>query len=168
VASGPPTARETGTVWKLVAADQVPQGAITVPLGQPRQGEVEVDEEGEPIADGAATPESEAEAVATPAATEAESPSDAASAEDVVVGMYDMYFEPDRITIPANTDVRFIFENRGQAPHNFAVNKQPISVDVEPGATAETVVNLPQGTYKFICNVPGHKQVGMNGTLVVK
>jgi uncharacterized cupredoxin-like copper-binding protein len=29
-------------------------------------------------------------------------------------------------------------------------------------------VNLPPGSYKFICDVPGHKQVGMNGTLVVK
>lgn len=42
------------------------------------------------------------------------------------------------------------------------------SVDVEPGGTAETIVNLPAGTSKFICNVPGHKQVGMNGNLVVK
>ncbi len=43
-----------------------------------------------------------------------------------------------------------------------------ISVDVAPGDTASTIVNLPPGSYKFICNVPGHKQAGMNGVLVVK
>jgi glucose/arabinose dehydrogenase/plastocyanin len=156
----------TGTVWKLVAADKVPEGAKTVPLGQPRQGEVKVDEEGEPIAGGEGG-EEPAAAEATPA----EAASDAATgtaSDEVIVGLYDIYFEPDRITIPADTDVRFVFENHGAAPHNFMVNKQDISVDVEPGGTAETIVNLPRGDYKFICNVPGHKQVGMNGVLVVE
>jgi plastocyanin len=82
--------------------------------------------------------------------------------------MYDMYFEPERIRIPANTDVRLIFENRGAAPHNFEIKERDISVDVVPGETGETVINLPPGTYKFICNVPGHKQVGMNGVLVAR
>jgi plastocyanin len=90
------------------------------------------------------------------------------AAEGIVVGMYDMYFEPERIRIPANVDVRFLFENRGAAPHNFEIKDPLISVDVAPGGTGEAVINLPLGTYKFICNVPGHKQVGMNGTLVVR
>jgi glucose/arabinose dehydrogenase/uncharacterized cupredoxin-like copper-binding protein len=153
------------SVWKLVAADKVPEGAVTVPLGQPRAGDVAVDEYGAPV--DAATGEAPAEAPATPAAA-APATAGATSAQDVVVDMYDMYFEPNRITIPANTDVRFVFTNRGQSSHNFSVNKQDISVDVEPGGTGETIVNLPPGTYKFICNVPGHKQVGMNGSLIVK
>jgi uncharacterized cupredoxin-like copper-binding protein len=84
------------------------------------------------------------------------------------IGMYDIYFEPRRIIIPANTDVRLILENKGEAPHSFDVKDQDILVDVEPHTTAEVVVNLPPGNYKFICDVPGHKQVGMNGALVVE
>jgi glucose/arabinose dehydrogenase/plastocyanin len=193
--------RETdnGSVWKLVSADQAPADATTVPLGEPAQGEAEVDEFGAPVGEageetGAAgdtaepvtevarvdetvTPDEEASA-ATPAVPEAGA-SDAeiaqsrstpvsAAAEAIVIGMYDIYFEPDRIRMPANTDVRFVFENRGAAPHNFEIKERDISIDVAPGETAEAVINLPPGTYKFICNVPGHKQVGMNGALVVE
>src|SRR5829696_9223354 len=43
--------RETsnGSIWKLVSADHVPEGVTTVPLGEPREGEAEVDEFGAPI-----------------------------------------------------------------------------------------------------------------------
>jgi glucose/arabinose dehydrogenase/plastocyanin len=193
--------RETdnGSVWKLVSADAVPTGATTVPLGEPAQGEAEVDEFGAPVGeageetdeagdtaepvneaapvDETVTPDEQASA-ATPAvpaagASDAETAQSrstpvSAAAEAIVIGMYDIYFEPDRVRMPANTDVRFVFENRGAAPHNFEIKERDISIDVAPGETAEAVINLPPGTYKFICNVPGHKQVGMNGALVVE
>jgi len=186
-----------GSVWKLVSADQVPPGATTMPLGEPSQGDAEVDEFGAPVAeagdesnaagetaepvneeapvDETVTP-GEQTAAATPISEPATGESATADSkaaqvsggvDEIVIGMYDIYFEPDRIHIPANTDVRFIFENRGAAPHNFELKEGDISVDVAPGESAETVINLPPGTYKFICNVPGHKQVGMNGAIVV-
>ena len=34
-----------------------------------------------------------------------------------------------------------------------------------PGETKEVSVNLPAGTYTFICDVPGHEEAGMVGTL---
>jgi len=187
-----------GSVWKLVSADQVPAGATTVPLGEPSQGDAEVDEFGAPVAEAgdesnaagetaepvneeapvdetvtpgeqtaAATPISEP-ATGESATADSKSAQVSGGVDEIVIGMYDIYFEPDRIHIPANTDVRFIFENRGAAPHNFELKEGDISVDVAPGESAETVINLPPGTYKFICNVPGHKQVGMNGALVVQ
>ncbi len=197
--------RETdnGSVWRLVSADQIPEGATTVPLGEPGEGEAEVDEFGAPIDEAAGetndagetaepvtetapvdetvTPEDSAPAdEAAPAATPVPANAGAEAgdgseetvtvdgADEIVIGMYDMYFEPERIRIPANTDVRLIFENRGAAPHNFDIKERDISIDVAPGETGETVVNLPPGTYKFICSVPGHKQVGMNGVLVAR
>jgi uncharacterized cupredoxin-like copper-binding protein len=185
---------DNGSVWRLVSADEVPPDATTVPLGEPGGGEVEVDEFGAPIdesadesedagdtaepvaetapvdetvtPDGTPTVEESASA-ATPGATGdgSEGAANADAADEIVIGLYDMYFEPERISIPANTDVRVILENRGAAPHNFNVKDQNINVDVAPGATEETVINLPPGTYKFVCNVPGHKQLGMNGVL---
>jgi glucose/arabinose dehydrogenase/plastocyanin len=186
-----------GSVWKLVSADQVPAGATTVPLGEPSQGDAEVDEFGAPVAEAgdesnaagetaepvneeapvdetvtpgeqtaAATPISEP-ATGESATADSKSAQVSGGVDEIVIGMYDIYFEPDRIHIPANTDVRFIFENRGAAPHNFELKEGDVSVDVAPGESAETVINLPPGTYKFICNVPGHKQVGMNGAIVV-
>ncbi len=169
------------SVWKLIAADQIPEGATTVPIGEPRLGDVVVDEDGA-IISGGATEQGEPDEGATTdedtstgaqatgvAATPAPAGAESAAVEDeVVIELYDMYFDPDRITIPADTDVRIVLENRGEAPHNFDVKSQGIDVDVEPGGSAVAIVNLPKGTYKFICNVPGHKQVGMNGVLIVE
>jgi uncharacterized cupredoxin-like copper-binding protein len=57
--------------------------------------------------------------------------------------------------------------NEGVTPHNFSIDELGISVDIAPGATEETVINAPAGEYEYYCNVPGHKQAGMVGTLTV-
>lgn len=146
-----------GSIWKLVGADKVPPAAETVPLGQPRQGDI-IDDGMEGTSDGQDAPDAEAtpEAAAAP------------SNGQQVIELYDFSFSPDRFTIAANTDVAVIISNQGDSPHNFELKDEGISVDVAPGQREEVIINLPPGTYKFICNVPGHKQVGMNGALVVK
>ena len=171
--SGESSDEAPGSVWQLMSADRVPEGAETVPLGQPRQGDIVVDGDGdytgEPT-DAAAGEEgvpTEEPAEATPVA-EAGQPAADGSMPSETIGMYDIYFEPRRIVIPDNTDVRLILENKGEAPHSFDLKDQDILVAVEPHTTAEVVVNLPPGNYKFICDVPGHKQVGMNGALVAQ
>ena len=101
---------------------------------------------------------------ATPAATGDETTT-AATAVDVV--SYDIYFEPSEVTIPANTDVTVNLPNEGVTPHNFSIDALGIDVDIAPGATEQVVINAPAGEYEFYCNVPGHKQAGMVGTLIV-
>jgi uncharacterized cupredoxin-like copper-binding protein/mono/diheme cytochrome c family protein len=91
---------------------------------------------------------------------------DAATAQNVTA--FDIYFEPKEITIPANTDVPFTLPNDGAAPHNFSIDELGISIDMAPGTTEETVINAPPGEYEYYCNVPGHKEAGMVGTLIVK
>ena len=161
-----------GSVWQVMSADRVPEGAEVVPLGQPRQGDGlmagDGDYTGEP---GDAVAGEEAPVGATPVA--ATPVAETAQAGDgtrlyETIRMYDNYFEPRRIVIPANTDVRLILDNKGDAPHSFDLKGHEIKVDVEPHSTAEVILNLRPGTYKFICDVPGHKQVGMNGALVVQ
>ncbi len=171
-----------GAVWKLVAADAVSEGAVTVPLGEPGGGAIEVDEEGEPIApaaeDALAETPSPAAAPANPETSPTATPSPAelapiatpssgasVAATEVSITMADIFFDPQRVAIPANTDVRLILENTGAVVHNFELRDQDISVDVEPGQSGEVIVNLPPGNYRFICNIPGHKQTGMIGVL---
>ena len=38
---------------------------------------------------------------------------------------------------------------------------------IHEGSTS-TVVNLKPGTYHYFCTVPGHREAGMEGTLIVK
>jgi glucose dehydrogenase/plastocyanin len=87
---------------------------------------------------------------------------------EVTVESYDILFQPKEVTIPANTDVTFTLPNLGVAPHNFSIDEAGISVDLAPGATETAVVNLPPGTYTYYCNVPGHLEAGMAGTLTVQ
>jgi uncharacterized cupredoxin-like copper-binding protein len=39
---------------------------------------------------------------------------------------------------------------------------------VNPGKTSTMTLTLKAGKYTFYCPVPGHRQLGMKGTLTVK
>jgi uncharacterized cupredoxin-like copper-binding protein len=126
--------------------------------------------------DAGAAPAAAEETVATPATAEAASPAaeeadaeaaPAAAAEPVTVVAHDIFFDPDEVTVPADTDVTFALPNEGAAPHNFSIDELGIDVDILPGETQEVVINAPAGEYEFYCNVPGHKEAGMAGTLIV-
>ena len=93
---------------------------------------------------------------------------EAGGAEAITVVSYDIYFEPAELAIPAETDVTVSLPNEGVTLHNFAIDELGIDVDIQPGATEETVINAPAGVYEYYCNVPGHKQAGMVGTLTVE
>src|SRR5215218_3504454 len=126
-------------------------------------GTLTVSEEAAAAPAGAATPAGapEAPAAGSPAATGAE------AAQSVEFVGYDIYFKPKEVTIPANTDVAAVIQNDGAAPHNFSIDELGIDIDVAPGETQETVINAPAGEYEYYCNVPGHKEAGMVGTLIV-
>jgi uncharacterized cupredoxin-like copper-binding protein len=126
-------------------------------------GTLTVSEEAAAAPAGAATPAGapEAPVAGSPAATGAE------AAQSVEFVGYDIYFEPKEVTISANTDVAAVIRNDGAAPHNFSIDELGIDIDVAPGETQETVINAPAGEYEYYCNVPGHKEAGMVGTLIV-
>jgi plastocyanin len=155
-----------GQVTARVETISVPDGVATV-----IQAVLEPVEDRLLIADetvvdaAAATPES---AGATSAAGGEEQAAGQGAGEVFEVESYDIYFEPDELSIPADTDVTVRLPNAGAAQHNFSIDELGISVDIAPGATEETVINAPAGEYEYYCNVPGHKQAGMEGTLTVQ
>jgi uncharacterized cupredoxin-like copper-binding protein len=105
---------------------------------------------------------------ATPAASPVGSPGASPIAvEPVNLDMVELAFKPDKFEIPANADVTINLTNSGNLPHNFEITEQDISVDLAAGDSTSFVLNLPAGTYDFICNVPGHAEAGMVGVLTV-
>jgi len=92
----------------------------------------------------------------------------AGAGQTTEVTSQDIFFEPKELSIPANTDVTVSLPNKGTTAHNFSIDELGISVDIAPGATEQTVINAPAGTYEYYCNVPGHKPAGMVGTLTVQ
>ncbi len=150
-----PYANPQGVVWRIVQADKVPRSAVT------------------PVPEGVATPvaapqeagqaTTSSEAVATPAASSGDS-----AATQATITMIDIAFQPKALTIPANTDVKVTLVNSGAALHNFSIDELGIDVDVAPGETGSVTINAKAGAYQFYCNVPGHRQAGMEGALTVQ
>lgn len=67
--------------------------------------------------------------------------------------------------------VKIDFENPSSIPHDVEIEAE----GKELGGTEEitkskttATVELEPGTYTFFCSVPGHREAGMEGTLVVK
>ncbi|HET9662090.1 MAG TPA: peptidylprolyl isomerase [Thermomicrobiales bacterium] len=82
----------------------------------------------------------------------------------------DIAFAPTEISIDAADEpVTIEMTNTGAALHNFSIDALDISVDADPGETVEIVIpaGTAPGSYDFYCDVPGHKEAGMVGTLIV-
>jgi plastocyanin len=64
------------------------------------------------------------------------------------------------------------FTNGSPISHNVTVESSSGSIlgstPTFQGGSKTLSLNLKPGTYKFFCSVPGHRQAGMEGTLVVK
>ncbi len=101
------------------------------------------------------------------------------------VVMLDIDFAEDEITIPAGEAVEVPMVNQGVLVHDISIDSIPITYDVAGGGTTSPdwdlhVVLLPgesatvtmtvsePGVYDFYCSVPGHREGGLVGTLIVE
>ncbi len=84
------------------------------------------------------------------------------------IACVDSAFEPNALTIPANTDVTISIENKGFLAHDLVMPDQDVISEVlGNGQSTEIMVNLEPGTYAFYCSQVGHRAAGMEGTLTV-
>jgi uncharacterized cupredoxin-like copper-binding protein len=109
-----------------------------------------------------------AEAVPTGAETAPMEEAGTAVPTGAVITAKDIAFEPTELTIPAATDVQLTVRNIGAIQHNFSVDALAISLDLLPGVEVVKLVNAEAGDYEYYCNVPGHKDAGMVGTLTAE
>ncbi len=81
----------------------------------------------------------------------------------------------DKTLLTANAGrISIAFTNMSPLDHNVTLEnsaKQLVPNGSTPtfhGGTRVLTVDLQPGVYKFFCSVPGHRQAGMEGELVVK
>jgi uncharacterized cupredoxin-like copper-binding protein len=100
-----------------------------------------------------------------------------------------MLFFPERVEVRQGEQIRFIIRNNGELAHEFILasteenlkhaeamkknpdmeHDDPNSKRVEPKNGAEIVWKFTKrGTFEYGCLIPGHREAGMTGTVVVK
>jgi heavy metal translocating P-type ATPase len=112
---------------------------------------------------------------------------------EIEIGMSEVAFTPDTLTVRRGERVRFVFHNDGRAVHeavigDAAVQEEharamagardedgghdahaPAAVEVEPGGTASLVYRFDRpGEVLIGCHEPGHYQLGMRATVEVQ
>ncbi len=100
-----------------------------------------------------------------------------------------MIFIPDKLRIRKGEQIRFQLRNNGEIDHEFVLatveenlkhmkemeknpdmeHDDPNARRVKPKKTAEIVWQFTKaGTFDFSCLIPGHRQAGMVGAIVVE
>jgi len=90
--------------------------------------------------------------------------------QEVTVELTEWALNPNTIRVKAGT-IRFVVRNRGTITHGFEIDGKEFEKKIEPfpaGQTRSLIVELPPGEYEIYCQVPGHKEKGMEGTLIVE
>lgn len=91
----------------------------------------------------------------------------AAEGQVIEVELGDLFIKPEKLTAEAGA-VRFEVTNHGQTDHNFSIQGVGGTQMIPPGESAVLqVASIEEGTYTFICEVAGHADGGMKGTLTV-
>ncbi|HXG41795.1 MAG TPA: cupredoxin domain-containing protein [Dehalococcoidia bacterium] len=82
-----------------------------------------------------------------------------------------MYYEPAQITVRPGERVVFVITNRGSQDHEFESDEAGIEeVVVPPGRTRRVGWRAPSqpGSFPAYCDLPGHREAGMELTVVVQ
>jgi nitrite reductase (NO-forming) len=80
----------------------------------------------------------------------------------------DFKFAPAELTVAGPTSVTISLQNKGAVEHDVTVEGVAGKAYAKPGQTSSATFKLAKpGSYAFFCSLPGHKEAGMVGTLVV-
>jgi plastocyanin len=88
--------------------------------------------------------------------------------QEVEISMSEFKFEPASVEVKPGK-VKFHFNNTGAVEHTALIPQLSKGTPmVKPGTDFDVEFDLAPGTYTIVCDVPGHKEAGMQMTLVVK
>ena len=100
-----------------------------------------------------------------------------------------MLYLPDRLVVRRGEQIRFVIENAGELAHEFVVantadnlkhaalmqkfpdmeHDDPNGKTLQPKAKTELLWRFTKrGEFEFACLIPGHREAGMTGVVIVK
>jgi plastocyanin len=91
-------------------------------------------------------------------------------AGDIRIVSTEFKFVPATIRVIAGRSVTLVLDN-SQAETEHGINLPAFGFDLKARAgqvTRKTFTFDEPGEYEFMCNLPGHREVGMKGKLIVR
>ena len=88
----------------------------------------------------------------------------------VTVNATEFKFDPATINAAPGQSIKLTVKNTGSVQHTFVLSQANVKLTIDPGKSVDQTFNAPAqaGTYQFECDIPGHKEAGMVGQLIVK
>jgi uncharacterized cupredoxin-like copper-binding protein len=92
------------------------------------------------------------------------------NAPNITITLTSFKFEPAQINATAGQKINLTLKNTDALEHTWVIQNTNIKLRVLGKQTVTQTVTVPAtpGTYAIECDVPGHKEAGMTGQLVVK
>lgn len=99
----------------------------------------------------------------------AAAPAGEATVIEIPAAEQGLAFATTEVRAPAGT-ITLRMPNPAAVDHNIAIDEpeQVIGEIVGQGGVSEVTADFEPGTYEYYCSVPGHRQAGMVGTLIVE
>lgn len=105
---------------------------------------------------------------ASAASPSGSAPAPVASAPTIEIAALDFGLRPAQLRIKAGQTVNVALANRGAILHDVTIPALQFRIVAQPGQRAVGSLTAARpGTYEFCCGVPGHREAGMVGRLVV-
>lgn len=100
-----------------------------------------------------------------------------------------MLFAPARLEVRRGEQIKFVLRNNGELEHEFVLattadnlkhaeamknnphmeHEEPNGKEVDPKKTGEIIWKFTKaGEFEYACLIPGHREAGMTGKVVVK
>lgn len=110
-------------------------------------------------------PQQQPEAIQPQPATPLAQPPAAKKIQEIFVETGNLYFKPATITVKVNQPVRVNITNKGG--HTFTIKEFGVDVSLNGPSASATFTPTKTGTFPITCEIPGHKEAGMKGALIV-
>jgi uncharacterized cupredoxin-like copper-binding protein len=95
---------------------------------------------------------------------------EASGGKTVDLSATEFAFDPKDVSVDAAGRVTFTVSNDGQETHALEVEGNGVEEETDsiaPGESGTLTVDLEPGEYELYCPIDGHREQGMEGTIVV-
>jgi len=88
------------------------------------------------------------------------------SAKEISMASGNLFFAPKSLTLAKDQQVKITFSNSGF--HTFTIDELDVNQSLRGSTVTVEFTPTETGTFEYYCAVPGHKEGGMSGSLIVE